>query len=665
MTQEKLEAKITYLNEQYRIGNPECSDSEYDELIDTLQRLYPDSKLLASGVIEKEPEINKVELPQTLFSLNKVKTFDEIKKWLDQKSVPDDEFIIITPKFNGISVYVDLNVLNLFTRGDGVTGQDCSKHLLKILKNGNNKVFEGLKQPFRAEAIISKENWNKYFKGKEINGKVYKLNHSAVSGMINSINTPDSLEYVDLMPYELFNGQSKINQLYEINRNLLNNQIYKIIITKRDLSIEVLDEFYNSQKELYPIDGLVLTINDVNEYQPEINGNPGHSRALKLDKWTSEHNVTIKNFEYQMSKQGKLKGVVLFDPVEIDGSEVKAATFNNARFIYDMRLRLGVEITIKKSGDIIPKIIAVNGHTIPLRQDYKNEKSFRQDYNDLILEREFEDLEQFPSEFNISVCPSCGSDLFFDNNEVDLVCKNHECPDVVISKLEHFFSTIGVEEMGRPTIKAFYDNGYRTNADIFSLSIEEISRIEGFGSASAKIITSQFNRVYKEGVPMSRLMYAYDVFEGQLGEKTIQLIFDNIFDDGIETLPETLPTIEELITINGISHKTAEFYLNGFLEFLKDFKFLPITYIKTPTKIGLNKNLTGKNICFSGIRDKQTENLIELCDGKVVSGVSKKTTHLIVADVDQMTIKTEKAREYGCEIISLTDFKIKYLNCIS
>ena len=661
MTQEKLEAKIAHLNEQYRIGNPECSDAEYDELIDTLQKLFPNSKLLASGVIEEKPVTNKVELPQTLFSLNKVKTFDEIIKWLDQKGVLDDEFIVITPKFNGISVYVDLSVLNLFTRGDGVTGQDCSKHLLEILKNGNNKVFEGWKSPFRAEAIISKKNWERHFKGKEINGKVYKLNNSTVAGMLNSINIPDSLSYVDLMPYELFNGQSKINQLYEINRNLLNNNTYNIFVTKRDLSLEVLDEFYELQKDLYPIDGLVLTINDVNKYQPEINGNPGHSRALKLEKWTSEHDVTIKGFEYQMSKQGKLKGIVSFDPIEIEGSEVKAATFNNARFIYDMKLRPGVKITIKKSGDIIPKIVAVNGRVIPLRQDYKNEKSFKQDYNDLILEREFEDLEQFSSEFNISVCPSCGSDLFFDNNEVDLVCKNHECPDVVISKLEHFFSTIGMEEMGRPTIKAFYDYGFKTSEDIFELSAEQISRIEGFGTASAKIITSQFDKIYTEGLPMARIMYAYDVFDGQLGEKTIQLIFDNCFPGGVESLPEIPPTVDELIKIDGISYKTAEFYLNGFKAFLKEFKFLPVTYIKTPAKTGLNKNLTGKNICFSGVRDKQTENLIELCDGKVVSGVSKKTTHLIVADVDQMTAKTEKAREYGCEIISLTDFKIKYL----
>lgn len=66
---------------------------------------------------------------------------------------------------------------------------------------------------------------------------------------------------------------------------------------------------------------------------------------------------------------------------------------------------------------------------------------------------------------------------------------------------------------------------------------------------------------------------------------------------------------------------------------------------------------TGMKICFTGVRDKDLESEIVAQGGEVVSGVSKKTTHLIVADIDSSSSKTTKAKSLGIPIFTIETFK--------
>ena len=62
-------------------------------------------------------------------------------------------------------------------------------------------------------------------------------------------------------------------------------------------------------------------------------------------------------------------------------------------------------------------------------------------------------------------------------------------------------------------------------------------------------------------------------------------------------------------------------------------------------------------ICFTGCRPtKEQEQEIQRQGGEIVSGVTKKTTHLVVKDTTSSSSKTQAAKSLGIEIITLKEF---------
>ena len=64
----------------------------------------------------------------------------------------------------------------------------------------------------------------------------------------------------------------------------------------------------------------------------------------------------------------------------------------------------------------------------------------------------------------------------------------------------------------------------------------------------------------------------------------------------------------------------------------------------------------GLSICVSGFRDSNLEEVITNEGGKIVSGVSKKTTHLVVKDKSANSSKMSKAKLLGIPILSIEEF---------
>ncbi len=665
---DRLAMNIQFLNEAYRKGDPATSDWHYDNMVEELRALEPNHPLLQKGIIEEAKNTpRKRKLQSLMMSLDKVKTLAEIKAWLKSIGLKPSDQVVVTPKYNGVSLEVNFAYGTASTRGDGEYGQNCDKHFEFI----HGKMSHDFRELVIGEAIISRDNWAEHFEGKiSPKGLPYKLNNATVAGLLNQDEPTPALSLVDFVAYGIVTeaeDYDKENQLRVINLHMVNRVDY-CVFSVEDLTEDAIDKAYRASNMQYPCDGLVIDVNDSDARfllgrQP--NGNPAYARALKLDKWVEEYPTVIQNHETQISKQGKLKGVVKFDPILIDGTEVKQASFYNAKFIKDFCLYKGVNITVKKSGEIIPKIMSVEGITIPRVEDFKKVSEFEAAYETARVairstifnaRKEFDLMRREPDydfNFYFSECPSCGHDLHWDKNQVDLECDNPSCDSMLVSKLEHFFQAIGVEEFGRPSIQTLYDAGYVTPVDIFSIGVENMALLEGFGEASAKIVCDQFDKFYETGLPLARLMYAYDVFEGKIGEKTAQAILDGLG----ESYFHNQFTVEELIKIKGVSTITAECFLRG----LGIYRTLPIitmvSYTQTPPKIALGSKFEFFQVCFSNIRDKELESYIQEQGGKVVDNVSKSTTHLVVADVDQNTSKTVKAREYGCTIISLEDFK--------
>ena len=64
--------------------------------------------------------------------MNKIKSMNDINDWCRLKNITSHNFVIITPKYDGLSLCVNENTSEAFTRGDGTYGQKSNEHYSRI-----------------------------------------------------------------------------------------------------------------------------------------------------------------------------------------------------------------------------------------------------------------------------------------------------------------------------------------------------------------------------------------------------------------------------------------------------------------------------------------------------------------------------------------------------
>lgn len=131
--------------------------------------------------------------------------------------------------------------------------------------------------------------------------------------------------------------------------------------------------------------------------------------------------------------------------------------------------------------------------------------------------------------------------------------------------------------------------------------------------------------------------------------------------------------IEKINNIDGFSDiMTNKFVdnLETFKTFCKDIqKVYDISHIikkkdikKTEVDKKTNNKFKDLTVVFTGVRDKELQELIENSGGKVSTSVSKKTNVVIHAETpDTTNAKYEKAKELKVKLLSLSQFKKEYL----
>jgi len=333
----------------------------------------------------------------------------------------------------------------------------------------------------------------------------------------------------------------------------------------------------------------------------------------------------------EVSKQGKVKPVILLEPTAVSGVTVEKITAYNAKYAMVNCICPNAVIEFTRGGEVIPKHI----------------KTVSFDKGSLRLEAE-----------GWLYCPSCGSALLFDATQTERVCSNSNCDGIRKAKIIHFFNTMDVSDFGPATIELLYDAGYDTFTKIAEIDHDSFVKLGGLGAAKYKKLKDGLKALdYK--YPLARYLHAIDVMDGLIGEKVIQ----SILDAGTEAKP-FITNLEELNLIDGVAEKTAKVWVKGIGRYLNHYKgrievFHPEPmHISTPKVEGI---LTGEKICFTGCRPSYEEsNRVTQLGGVTVSGVSGKTTILVVSDLSSKTLssqKAKKAKTFGIKIIPYSQFK--------
>lgn len=632
--QKELEGKIIEANQKYREGAPMMSDKEYDLLIDQLKKEYPDSEILTKPIIEENKKGDRMEkLPYPMFSLEKVKTISEIRRWVkDVWELHPNDKIVITPKYDGISLLVDESTNECWTRGDGVEGQRSDRHY-EYVNHGNPM---GKKSCFTfGEAIIPVGMFLK-----NVKPLGYKSARNSVAGAFNADEmNPQVLGNTAYIRYGIMDlDRDKSMQLAELY-NAYEPYATQYWVTSASVfddeksAFNYLNELFEHTKN-FKCDGLVIEVDNKNIRNTLgrlPNGNPRYAIAYKNPDWQERYTTKVTSIEWSISKDSKSKPVIVFEPVEFDGATVTRCTGYNAKYITDNHICPNAYIVVTRSGDVIPKHLETLKYSVECFEGMCDSMMF---------------------------CPSCGEPLRWDANLTDLVCVNPNCDEKAVKQLVYFFATLGTEEMQEATVRKLYKGGLFSVEDIINATEKELEKIEGIGKSLSKKLRKQFDSYADDGVPFARILTAYNVFNGVIGEKTCQMIFNSLPKDQIDYMfeNEEVP-LKDLLSIDGIAETTAKAFNNG----LKTFFYL---CSGTPVSISFIQEETVENdnpesVCFTGFRNKQWEERLVKEGHKVVSGVSKNTTILVTKDKENSSSKVKKAKDLSIPILTPEEFEIK------
>ena len=605
-----LKDRIVKANEAYRLGNPIISDKDYDQLVEELELLSPNDELLSKVGHVVADESRKTKLPIEMASMNKIKSMDDINDWCRLKGISKNEVVIITPKFDGLSLCVNEFSDDAFTRGDGQFGQKSNEHYKLIGNHLHSDTHRDILRSFNftyGEVMMSKKTFTEKYSNDFANPR------NLVAGLLNSKEATESLKDCSFIKYGAVVNKDYYSTKQDLIEGLNVCQEIKVqyhVCKISELTEELLISLFKEYSIDYEIDGLIIEINNLSlQYtlgRETSSNNPCYARAFKHPSFEQSAETEIIGISWNISKQGYLKPTLHVRPIKLDGVTVSNVTGNNARFVKDMGIGVGAKVIVKRSGMVIP-IIA-----------------------DVIETVEF----QMPDVDNID----------WNENGVELITLT-ETDDQKLKKNISFFEILEADNVSEGVITQLWDAGYKTISNILNLTTSDLEKIDRFGKRKSKIV---FDSIQKSvtNVSLSKLQHATGIFKG-LGSKKLLLLEDFV----------TKPSVDQVMSIEGFAEISAKSYVDSYDEFFNFVKDLPITITEKVEVVKTGNDLDGKQFVFTGVRRKDLEEVIVSRGGVIGGSVSKNTTHLVMKSKGSGSSKETKAISLGVVILTVEELE--------
>ncbi len=625
-------------NKLYRQGRPEVPDSVYDREVDMLRELDPDNSWFHRLEPAEVRARRKSTLPIPMKSLNKIKDIGDYKNWLRTAGVKDQDDLVIMPKFDGLSLLCNENTGEAWSRGGSENeGQDCTQHL--IVSGAIHDTY----WPFTyGEFVFNVKNWEKYFSNRinQETGNPYKSPRNTAAGFLNRDEPSNDLRYVDFYRYgtdpdtvEEYDTFSDL--LADLCESFNQKKLFEVC-KANEINETLLNDLFKKWRLEYYIDGLVIYVNKLKRWdslgRAKTTGNPNYAIAYKSPDFTDAFDTRVKDVEWKVSKSGALKPVVSIDTVDTGDCQMDSPTGYNAKWIKDMKIAKGARVLVTRSGGVIPKIL------------------------ETIKPASFSDTCALWN--RMDNCPHCGAPTAWSGTGVELCCTNPMCPGIRLAKIVFFYLTCGAENMGEETISKMFNAGYNSLRSMLDITFNQLLEIEGFGEGTANVILDN-NKMIRAGIDLPTLMNASDQFPG-IGKVKAQQILDSL-DGRVEDALYNGDPVSQLLPLESEIDNmpvTLQSFWRNLTKFQRFIELNELT-IRRATIISVNPNgkYKGMAVCFSGVRNDELEREIVAGGGKIASGVSKKTTHLVVKDKNANSSKISKSKELGIPILTMDEFR--------
>lgn len=359
-----LEKAIVDAQNAYYNGIPIMSDTEFDALWDKLKKEQPDSELLQKVGEDHADGFKKVSHKIIMGSQEKANTAEEMDKWLKAA------LYLAQFKMDGSSLalyYDNGDLIQAVSRGDGETGDDVTANVLKmngLVKNLKDTKYSGT---IRGEVLMSRLNKEKYFPDKancrNAGNGVFKRKDGSDCDKLNIVVY--DAQALDGSNY--FGTQEKMQKWLEEQGFQVAPWVMINKPTGKDC-IDYINKVYADFANLeYDIDGIVWKQNEIDMEDFKTNYRPKTNIALKCKQ--EKVKTTLLDIEWPCSN-GTYTPVAIIEPKFILGAEISRASLSNVSYLEELKLEIGDEIGVIRTGMIIPKVVCNYTKNLHL----KNEK---------------------------------------------------------------------------------------------------------------------------------------------------------------------------------------------------------------------------------------------------------------------------------------------------
>ena len=660
---ERLSKEINKHNDLYYIKNEsEISDYDFDVLLEKLIKLetefpefsydYSPTKRIGGDITKKSESITH-RFP--MLSLSNTYSEDEIIEWENRlKKLSEDKLEYVCElKYDGVAIgihYENGVLKQAVTRGDGTKGENVTANVRTIrsiplqLTGDFPADFE-----IRGEIFFPLKNFTKLNEQRiDIGEPEFANPRNTASGTLKLQDSKVVADRgLDCYLYGLYGYDLPLEGHFEsvlkaTEWGFKTPNPEKKMIYKTD-SIEGIMKFIhfwdkNRSKLPFEIDGIVIKVNNYNQQQ-ELGFTAKSPRWAIAYKFKAERVETyLESVSYQVGRTGAITPVANLKPVQLGGTTVKRASLHNSDQIQKLDLHLNDVVLVEKGGEIIPKIVGVNG-----------------------LKRE----ENSVAVKFIEICPECSTKLIRREGEVQHYCPNeNSCPPQIKGRIEHFISrkAMNIDGLGAETVDLLVEKELvKSYVDLYALSFAQIVDLERMADKSADNLINGL--AASKDVPFERVLFALGIrFVGETVAKKLAKSFKSI--DKIQQA-----NFDELVNVDEIGEKIAISVQQFFLdeknrEVIRRLKEVGLQF-EIKEKEGVTDKFKGVTFVVSGVfntfsRDEIKE-VIEINGGKNASSISSKTD-FVLAGENMGPAKLKKASDLGITILSEDEFISKLKN---
>ncbi|MBS5970142.1 MAG: NAD-dependent DNA ligase LigA [Clostridium perfringens] len=654
LIEELVEELNKYAYEYYVLGNSSVTDKDYDkkyyELVDLEKETgyklpYSPTQRVGDVIL---PEFKKYTHKARLWSLDKAQSLEEIREWhnrnvkfLEEYNRTSEEELpplkyILTKKFDGLTINLSYDENGVLvtgaTRGTGAIGEDVTAQV-KTIKSIPLKIDCHDFLEIHGEAIMTTEAFEKY--NSEADTPLKNLRNGA-AGALRNLNVAETAKRnLSAFFYDVGYKEGAPFKTYMEMLNFIKTKGFPMDDYIRECT--TLDEI---QKEIdyirdirfdlnYDIDGLVIAIDDIRTR--ELLG-----YTVKFPKWAiaykfeaQEATTKLLDVEWNVGRSGRVSPTAILEPVELAGVTVKRATLNNMDDIARKGVRLGAEVFVRRSNDVIPEIMGVVPESLEGTKEIEEPK----------------------------VCPACGAHLVHEG--VHIYCENTlGCKPQMVKTIVHFAGREAMNIAGfseRTAEQLFEKLDIRDISDLYKLEYEKLLDLDKFGPKKAQNLLDAIEK--SKDCTLEAFLYSLGI--PNVGVKTAKDLVKRF--ESLENLEKA--TFEELVSVQDVGDIVAR----SIIEFFKEERTLKV--INELLSLGVNPHyekkevlespFIGKTVVVTGTLENYSRTSIkeklESLGAKVSGSVSKKTDFVIAGEAAGS--KYDKAKSLGVTILSEEEFE--------